>query len=500
VSSVSGCGEWTEPARADWTKSTAAERAGLARPKPRDPAGPELSGLRLPRAQQSREEPTLATLHPVYRRYGLYYPYIQVRNERWLKIAALYWPKIVRLVPDSYRMHESYTVEALSDDFLMRRPPGPSVEAIGPRFLDLLANHADELRNHFDTAQKEATELAARMCPAVWEGPGPRPEPQYMWELWDARRGMWRTGVHVSEMTREVRDALVDAQLALAGGGTSTVNDQRDPTCPPKDWDLNDWVVMHPDLVAVYTSVLAEDFALANRLQPTTDQEDAYSVTNNWTTDRIAAVLLDGASQGGSPAGEEPAEALGFLALDLVVPADLDAVPVGRIIEIRERYRSEFFAFGQAVDQAADSIAELSTIQDEIVLKEYLNDVIAVRFAQPLEDLRKEMKRLTGDAAMTSINVKTELPAAAALAGGALLTGQPFLAGTSAVAIGLMAIRRSARQHRKAALQSAPAASFLLHTQAHLQPRKLLQRVLDRLAKIAGIRELLIAAPTFTHI
>jgi hypothetical protein len=34
--------------------------------------------------------------------YGLYYPYFHIRDERWLKIAALYWPKIIRVVPDGY--------------------------------------------------------------------------------------------------------------------------------------------------------------------------------------------------------------------------------------------------------------------------------------------------------------------------------------------------------------------------------------------------------------
>ena len=30
---------------------------------------------------------------PGFRRHGLYYPYFHVRDERWIKVAALYWPK-----------------------------------------------------------------------------------------------------------------------------------------------------------------------------------------------------------------------------------------------------------------------------------------------------------------------------------------------------------------------------------------------------------------------
>src|SRR5262249_50785900 len=50
---------------------------------------------------------------------------------------------------------------------------------------------------------------------------------------------------------------------------------------------------MHEQIVSVYSSVLAEDFATANKLQPTTDQQDAYAVTNNWTSDSIAGALVN---------------------------------------------------------------------------------------------------------------------------------------------------------------------------------------------------------------
>ena len=96
---------------------------------------------------------------------------------------------------------------------------------------------------------------------------------------------------------------------------------------------LDEWFVMHPALVGIYTSALAEDFATVDKLQPTTDQEDAYEVTNNWTAERIANALLRSRwSRSLSPLElpethdldpGELAETLGFLALELVVPADL---------------------------------------------------------------------------------------------------------------------------------------------------------------------------------
>jgi hypothetical protein len=443
---------------------------------------------------------------PGFRRHGLYYPYFHVRDERWIKVAALYWPRIVRIVPSQYRTWDSSTVRALAGDFIVSQPPGQSVEAIAPRFAELISNHANDLRARFSATSPPGYVVMGRRATL---GPGPewaftaaelaRPErlPKDPLDEWDDRHGRWLTGVHVSEMTAELRDIFIRSGLALPGESSFRMspipNSIDGETINRRRWfqrlperELHDWLLMHPALVGVYTSVLAEDFAAANMLQPTTDQDSAYAVTNNWTADRIAAALLYNPGPSATVAPDEIPEILGFLALGLVVPADLDTMPVEQIIDIRERYSAEFFAFGQAVDEAAAAIAELPAIRDQSMLEDYLHQVVTVRFAQPLEDLHKKIRQLTGDAVTMSINVKTQLPAGAALAGGAWLSGHPLLAGTSAVAVGLMAVRRGIRQRRDDALKSAPAASYLLHTQTQLQPRSLLDRTFRQIGRITG--------------
>ena len=251
--------------------------------------------------------------------------------------------------------------------------------------------------------------------------------------------------------------------------------------------DRRNWVVMHRDLVAVYTSVLADDFAAANMLQPTTDQQNAYAMANNWTPERITAVLLGREMPSVTPATDELAETLGFLALQLVVPANPHLLRTEKIIYIRQRYGAEFTAFGQAIDEAAAGMASLTDVRDEAILNDYLHDVVTARFAEPLEDLRRKLKALTGDVASLTINVKTQLPSAAALVGG-WAAGHPLIGSTAAAAIGLMGIRRDTRQKRDAILRDAPAASFLLQTQGQLKPRTLLDRTARRIARTAGTR------------
>jgi hypothetical protein len=89
----------------------------------------------------------------------------------------------------------------------------------------------------------------------------------------------------------------------------------------------------------------------------------------------------------------------------------LDDIPVGQIVEIRKRYGPDFLAFGQAVDQAAAGLSDLAGIRDQATLNSYLEDEVASRFAQPMDDLRRQLRSLKVDAATMAINVKTELPA-----------------------------------------------------------------------------------------
>ena len=88
-----------------------------------------------------------------FRRRGLYYPYFHVRDPRWLMVAALYWPKLVRIVPEGHETNDPPHLRALVDDFIVSRPPGPSVEAVAPLFLDLVTNYADQLRDHACSTQ-----------------------------------------------------------------------------------------------------------------------------------------------------------------------------------------------------------------------------------------------------------------------------------------------------------------------------------------------------------
>jgi hypothetical protein len=46
---------------------------------------------------------------------GLYFPFVHVRDNDWLREAALYWPSVRPLVPSGYDKHDSPTAQAFFD-------------------------------------------------------------------------------------------------------------------------------------------------------------------------------------------------------------------------------------------------------------------------------------------------------------------------------------------------------------------------------------------------
>jgi hypothetical protein len=446
-----------------------------------------------------------------FRRHGLYYPYFHVRDDRWLKVAALYWPGIIRLVPPGYTIRDSGTARALVDvGFIDRQPPGKSVAAVADRFVALVAEHGGSLR-----AQLRLTPYDQRM--ASLHNLLRVPEPGLVWRHSTLEPARYLGLVHTGQVHVAVKDAFVEAGLAVVKGSRAAFGsvgslpqqyreahaaglergfpasepyeraERLGPTRMRRAQDPDEWLVMDERLVSVYMSALADDFATANRLQLTTDRPRPFVAASDWPPDRLAAALLDSASAVRMNAVDgELTETLAFLALDLVVPDNLDGVPISKIIEVRERYGQEFRAFGEAIDQAAEDLADLADVRDPAVLERYLHQEVVHRFAQPTDELRKQLGSLRLDAATMAINVKTALPAGVALAAGGVLSGQPVVAGGAAAALGLLAIRRSVRQQRDAALRTTQAASYLLHTREQLQPRSSLDRTLARMREIAG--------------
>ncbi|MDV5147484.1 DUF6236 family protein [Streptomyces sp. SBC-4] len=385
---------------------------------------------------------------------ALYYPYIHVREERWLKVAALYWPRMARVVPNGYPVADTDTARVLGDElgFIVPVPPADAARAVAPLFLEVLNGHQDRL-------------VTALGGPVARSRAGDTADVPYTGVRHSANVGL--AAVHWDEMDADLRDALIGAGLAVEairyppGGG---------PPLP--------WVAMHPRLVWIYKCVLSAQVAETGQFTPTTDQDDAHLALHRWSGDQLLSALTGTPQPQDDEALPAPTDAVGLLAIRTVLPRDLDGVSAGTIAAVRRRHRAEFDAFhaavGEAVDLLRDRLADVSLPAAQL---EYTALEVERRFETPLVELRAALKGARIDTAFSAANLKFDLPAGIAAAGGGALAGQPLVGAAVGAAFGLSALRRSADQDRGDLRAAAPVASYLLSVEQALAPRSLLRRL-----------------------
>jgi hypothetical protein len=87
---------------------------------------------------------------------GLYYPFIHFKNDAWLKLTALYWDKMGRIVPETYRTEDTDTVKQLAEQagYIETFRPTWVRPEFGEKFVRFLETHADRLRKRYDVSER----------------------------------------------------------------------------------------------------------------------------------------------------------------------------------------------------------------------------------------------------------------------------------------------------------------------------------------------------------
>jgi Family of unknown function (DUF6236) len=379
-------------------------------------------------------------------RIGLYYPYIHFRDEAWLKLASLYWSKIGRIVPRGYEIHDSDTVRRLIDELELVRNFDPAVAAedVALPFVDLLAEHGGELRKQYDPWQEP---------PAGTVVPRPRWLP--------AERHPHLAYIATEKLSSRLRQAMLDTGLVIEA---------------PSDRGSM-WMGMHPRLAAVYMTALAKQMAKDNQFEVVTSSELDHLAVGDWSMPRLAQALLEDTQLVGSMAGEqELPDQLGMVAIQAVVPRNLEQVPLEKIIEIRKNHGDELSAFREHLEGLGETLKKFETVKDPGALQLHLEVYYEDTLKRDLKRLKEGMTSVGVDTAMTAMNTQVVVPAAVSTSAGLLhATLNPIIAAGAAIAFGAAKVLRS-RRERQQQLSSSPAA-YLLRLEEGLQPATLLKRV-----------------------
>jgi hypothetical protein len=391
---------------------------------------------------------------------GLYYPWIHFPNDEWVKLAALYWSQMNRIVPDdvnwdtSVLASDSEAVKALTEaKFIKNREAGVSADHIHAPFVRLLEDHQSELVKRYGIAHAETWPDDQE---TILRAPHGNPKLRY---------------IYSHKISGELSE-----QLQQLGLGSS--EDRRGGRLQ--------WVGMHPKLFQVYMAALASDMAAGGQLNTISSEPANFFAASGLTYERLVQVLLeDRAFASAGPSANENEATLATIAIRSVMPVTVATVPVEQILEIREDYAGEMDRFQSFVKKVIRDLRQL----DRVTEREFVNDHLDKQYTQlvkPKVDELEDKLRLKGmDVIETVLNIKLTLPAV--ITEGAKLAGMstinPIVAATGAVALGLTRFYRAKQQTNRKALAESDVA-YLVDLNRSLKPRTALTRLTRQLERV----------------
>jgi hypothetical protein len=377
---------------------------------------------------------------------GLYYPFIHFKDDAWLKLTALYWDKMGRIVPETYKTEDTDTVKQLAErsDYIETFRPGWVGPEFGERFIRFLKTRKAKLKKRYDISKRNQ-----------WPNVPPelRPPPQGGLSGTDPKL----TYVFSEKITKDAARELEESSLALPDAG-----DRR-------------WIGMHPKLATVYMTALAEQLASERGLRPVTDETLDHLAVSGCTIERLGQALLGDVNLSERKlSSEEITVEMASFAFQAVLPKDIANVPIKKIIRFRKKFAAERFAF-QAYLEALPSKEEWRELKSANAVRAHLKLEYTKNLQPKFDELKKQLRDVGIDTVIGAMNVRVASTPALAIGATIGLTGNPvfsILVGVGGLALGLIPVIRDKQKEIEKIYRSSPAA-YLLRMEENLAPAKL---------------------------
>lgn len=382
---------------------------------------------------------------------GLYFPFVHIRDDDWLKAAALYWPSVRRLVPRGYAKHDSPTSQAFVEAKILRDED--------PRFL-LESTTWDLLQTLRENAERLVHRYSLEHAYADWDGQqwtdgsGPDAEvPQLGW-------------IHATKFPDHVVDYLSEKGLAQRGRPSENEWHRHGPR--------ENWIGLHPALASAYMTALAAQVSQRAHFQPLTDQTDLRIATPSEDVEAAMQLLLgrDEHEQRPPAALTHGVETYTMLALQHARPANLESIPAEKIVECRENLADELATFREYVAEQQTELANLATIPIEQRKLEAFAEHIEQTVELPLQRLEKGLRLHKLEPTRSLVLTGSFTPPA--------VVGAAEISPAAATAVGAVVAVGSAWWQVRKIREDARAASpvgYLLDVRDHLTPKTLAARI-----------------------
>ena len=375
---------------------------------------------------------------------GLYFPYVQVRDDDWLKLAMLYWPRIYRIVPPDYPMRESRTARDFrragllgAVDPILDSDAVPTMAALMRiEFFTTLVRKADAL-DTYSTARARA-EFDGR--PSFGPPPDDRLDRALGW--------LHSTKVSFAEIIDLRRAGLAEYGPRLPLG--------------------EQWVGLHPTLAGAYMTALANEIAGRLALRPLTDQADLRIVAPN---DGVASALdLLVGRPPDRPSEPAAVDEYVMLALECVRPKTLGGVSAKQIIRCRKNLAGELADFRAFVEQQNAELAAITSLPPGQRKLDAFADHVRDTVEAPLQRLERGLRLHKLDTVRTMLVTGTlATPPLASLGLDHLGAGSTVGMSVATVA-GMGAAWWQVHAARESVRRSSPL-SYLLDVRDELTPK-----------------------------
>ena len=389
---------------------------------------------------------------------GLYYPFIHFRDDGWLKLTALYWDRMARIVPASYQRagdsdvvleRDSDTTRELAEiGFVRNVPPNEVTYPVSLLWQELLSRHAAELRTEYDVTQSDS-----------W-----KPDPTTV--AYAQHRDPHLAYVHSSKLDPSFVLRLQDERLAVEHNEGGEI-----------------WAGVHPRLAAVYMSALAEEVATANGHEPLTDETLDHVAATGWSLPRLTAALLGRPviADDAPKVDDELETSLALLSIRTVVPKDTSALSVAEIHDIRERFAGELTRLQDFVAALGAELPQLGPQADPATIADHIQLEHDKRIKPLMDDLDRQLNSAGVDTVLGAMSTSIAMPAVLTL----LPAGTVVTA--AAAALSVIPVVRAKRRQGGDAYAKSPVA-YLYRLEEGLQPQTMLQRVRRRIRQfVTGV-------------
>jgi len=382
---------------------------------------------------------------------GLYFPSFHFPDDEWVKLSALYWDKMYRIVPDKYETpRDTETVIKLAHP--------------DSRFINNL--HPEE----FYHEMRETTE-AFRKLIREHHGELIRKYGVVESSNWLSRLGRQKKKTNLASINNLKIQHFLHEDLLESGLGIESKE--------------SDYIEMHPKLVNVYMAALAKAMAGGQpfNASPITNSPINYFAVGGFSFERLAQILLDDVEiLPKNMAPEEIESRVAFLVIKSVQPENIKDVPVEKILAVREKYKNEMGHFQDFIQAMVNELPNVKEAQSSPFVNDFLEKQYEKKVKPKLDDLEESLKSLGIKTVESFLNLEIKVPSLITSAGLAVAIN-PVVGVTTGLGFGLFKTYGEIRDRRKSVenkIQNSDVA-FLLRVKEDLAPIKSLNWLQSRL-------------------